>query len=640
MKKSDIKLLILSMPRTSKRIIVIFVDIFLAIFAVFFAFYLRIGNFIPLWERVNEHYALPACILAVVTFFPIFVIFKLYKAIFRLSGTQTLLIVIKAIALYSIIYSTIISVISIDGVPRTIGIIQPIVFMLLIIFSRFVAWFLLGDIYTNHWKKNKKIRALIFSAGIEGRELMMALSNNAEMNIVGFLDYDPQLHGNQINGLDVYNPSDLKKIIAKEHIKEILLVLKHINRRRRNDILNSLKGENIVIRTLPSYTDLAQGRVTEDNINDLSIGDILGREPVKPDLKLMRHDITDKIVMVTGAGGSIGSEICRQIYNQKPKKLVLFDHSEISLYNIAEELKKLNTTNHTHVEILERLGSVTDKTLVHHLLKEVKPVTIFHAAAYKHVPLVEINKFEGLKNNVFGTLVLAQEAIAFDVKKFVLISSDKAVRPTNIMGASKRVAEMVVQAISTTQNRTNFAIVRFGNVLDSSGSVVPLFKSQIKSGGPITVTHSDITRYFMTISEAAALVIQAGAMTGINKKSENFSPIYLLDMGKPIKIYDLAKLMIQLSGLTVFDKASGRGNIQINFIGIRPGEKLYEELLIGDSIGDTSHLKIKYANEEFLTWPKLNNHLLKIMRAINIRDQKTLMLSLNELVSGFKIEQK
>ena len=318
--KGNIKLSILEMPRVIKRLIVMGVDSSLAVFAVWFSYYLRIGDFIPLWERINEHYAFPACIIAIVVFLPIFIMFKLYKAIFRFSSMQTFITVLKAITLYTIIYSTILTVIGVDGVPRTIGIIQPIIFMLLIIFSRFIAWCWLGDMYTNYWRKSNKRHALIFGAGTEGREMMLALSTNPEIHIAGFLDDDPKLHGNQINGLNVYNPNDIKKIIVKKRINEVMLVLKHINRRRRKDIVDLLKGENVIIRTLPSYSDIAQGRVTVNDISDLSIGDILGREPVKPDPKLIRSDITNKIVMVTGAGGSIGSEICRKICSQNPNR--------------------------------------------------------------------------------------------------------------------------------------------------------------------------------------------------------------------------------------------------------------------------------------------------------------------------------
>lgn len=635
----NIKSHILSIPRTTKRLIVVLIDSSLAIFAVWISYYLRIGHFLPFFEKVNEHYVLPACILGVILFLPIFLIFKVYNEIFHFSGTRTLVNIIKAIILYAFIYATALTIVGIDGVPRTIGIIQPIIFMLLILSSRYFVLLWLGDYQYNQQKQTKIKRCIIFGAGVKGRELMKALSNNSEINLIGFFDDDPNLHNNKINGLNVYNPKNIKKIIANKSIDVMMLVLNQINRERRNEIVNLLKGENIIVRTLPSYSDLAQGKVNLDDLNDLSISDLLGRDPVKPNQELMRYDITGKTILVTGAGGSIGSEICCQIYKLGPKKIVLLEQNEFALYSILENLKKIPLTTNSNIIIVPRLGSVINPLILKQILEEIKPETIFHAAAYKHVPLVEGNILEGIQNNVFGTLILAKEAIACNVRKFVFISSDKAVRPTNIMGASKRLAEMVLQALSTTQKKTNFGIVRFGNVLDSSGSVVPLFKSQIKSGGPLTVTHPEITRYFMTISEAAELVIQAGAMVGNEKKLDFSSPVYLLDMGEPIKIHDLAMLMIKLSGLNVFNEITNRGDIEIKFTGIRPGEKLYEELLIGDAVGNTIHPKIKYANEDYLPWPELNNKLLDLSDAIKFNNKNLAIKLLKKLVTGFKYKK-
>ena len=354
-----------------------------------------------------------------------------------------------------------------------------------------------------------------------------------------------------------------------------------------------------------------------------------------PDPALMRRDIANKIVMVTGAGGSIGSELCRQIFAHNPKKLVLFDHSEYALYAILQELQSRLTPETSSVELTAILGSVTDKPRVDQLFLTSAPDTVFHAAAYKHVPLVENNLFEGIKNNLFGTLVLSEAAIDLGVKKFVLISTDKAVRPTNIMGASKRLAELVLQALSTTQSKTIFAMVRFGNVLDSSGSVVPLFREQIKSGGPVTVTHPDVTRYFMTIAEAAQLVIQAGAMTAKKPKTGQAAPVYLLDMGEPVKIFDLARQMIELSGLTMYDEATGDGDIEIKITGLRPGEKLYEELLIGEAASDSPHPKIKFAAENFVPWHDLNADLTTMRHAVDTMDAVTVKKLLTRLVAGF-----
>lgn len=632
--QNKIRSIILAIPRLIKRLIVMIVDCIIAIFAVWLAFYLRLGVFIPLFERLNEHYILPACIISIIIFLPIFLFFQLYNEIFRFSGSKTIVTVIKAVSLYIALYSTIFTVISVEGVPRTIGIIQPIIFLLLIICSRYFALFWLGNSNINHLNQNKKKRVLIYGANKEGRTFMSALSNNNDINIVGFLDDETSLHNNTINGLSVYNPLYIKNIITKKKIDQILMVLSQINKRRRTEIIDLLKDENISIRTLPSLSDITQGKI---KINNLSIEDILGRDSVKPDKKLMQYDIANRVVLVTGSGGSIGSEICRQIYKQKPKKIVLFEQSEVALYNIFEELKSNDTLNKDDIEIVPFLGSICDEIVVSRLLKQMKPKTIFHAAAYKHVPIVEKNKFAGLMNNSIGTLVLAKAAIEAKVKKFILISSDKAVRPMNVMGASKRIAEMILQALSSKKHKTKFAIVRFGNVLNSSGSVVPLFKSQIKSGGPVTVTHPDITRYFMTINEASELVIQAGAMVEIQKKSEISSPVFILDMGDPIKIYDLAKIMINMSGLTVFNQITKKGDIQIKFTGIRPGEKLHEELLIGDTVYDTVHPKIKCASEDFLPWPELEKSLLKLLHYNDTGNQKMLIKHIKKLIPEYKI---
>jgi FlaA1/EpsC-like NDP-sugar epimerase len=630
-----IRLMVLGLPRAAKRAIVMAVDTGLAVFSVWIAFYLRLGYFLPVFEGANGLSLMPATIVAVVVSTPIFIFFGLYRTIFRYSGAPAVLAVTKAIAVYGVIFASVFTLVGVTGVPRTIGLLQPVVLFLFVAISRFVARFWLGGMYIERLTQGNKPRALIYGAGEAGRELAAALSHSHVTNVIGFLDDDPRLHGSQIRGLPVYNPTDITTIASKKRVVEVMLALPHISRRRRGEILQSLRGQNVVVRTLPSYSDLAEGRVTVNDIRELPISDILGRDTVAPDPALMRRDIANKIVMVTGAGGSIGSELCRQIFAHNPKKLVLFDHSEYALYAILQELQSRLTPESSSVELTAILGSVTDKPRVDKLFLASAPDTVFHAAAYKHVPLVEDNLFEGIKNNLFGTLVLSQAAIDAGVKKFVLISTDKAVRPTNIMGASKRLAELVLQALSTTQSKTIFAMVRFGNVLDSSGSVVPLFREQIKSGGPITVTHPDVTRYFMTISEAAQLVIQAGAMTAKKPKIGQAAPVFLLDMGEPVKIYDLARQMIELSGLTVYDEATGDGDIEIKITGLRPGEKLYEELLIGEAAGNSPHPKIKFAAENFEPWHDLNADLTTMRHAVDTMDAVTAKKLLTKLVAGF-----
>ena len=640
-----IRSFVLGLPRLAKRLIVISVDVFLVVFSVWLAFYLRLGYFLPLEQVTDGLTPLPAVIIAVVMSLPCFIVFGLYRTVFRYAGAYALISIAKAVALYGLLFATLFTLIGVDGVPRTIGLIQPILLFILVSSSRFVARFWLSGVYNGLTRNGKRPAALIYGAGETGRELAAALAHSRATNIVGFLDDDTKLHGSKIRGLLVYNPAHSQRVIAKLRINEVLLALEGVNRRRRNVILKLLQGQNVVVRTLPSFSDLAMGRVTVNDIRELSIDDILGRDSIVSDPSLMKRDIAGKTVLVTGAGGSIGGELCRQIFSQKPKRLILFDHSEFALYKIYEELLSLAGLEGSMIVIVPVIGSAVNKNRVDTILKEMRPNIIFHSAAYKHVPLVEVNRFEGVYNNVFGTLIFAQSAIEFGVNKFVLISTDKAVRPTNVMGASKRVAELVLQALAAEQCRTAFAIVRFGNVLDSSGSVVPLFRKQIKQGGPVTVTHKDVTRYFMTISEAAQLVMQAGAMTCVNtqdtqvrpdtKKVDGFAPIYLLDMGNPVKIHDLACRMIELSGLSVFNDKTDDGDIEIKITGLRPGEKLYEELLIGDAVWDSKHPKIKYADERCLCWAQLEPELNNLKLAVDKSDQIELEKTLLRLVTGF-----
>jgi FlaA1/EpsC-like NDP-sugar epimerase len=635
--EKNLRLHILALPRFTKRLIVMLVDALLAIMSVWMAFYLRVGDFLPLFTQTSEHFPLTAVIGAVGLSIPIFMVMGLYRTVFRYSGGPALVAIGQACAFYSLVFITIFTVIVIDGVPRTVGIIQPMILFILIAASRMSARLWLGGLYHEHLKQNQVKRALIYGAGVAGRELAAALAHNVEIKIVGFLDDDKSLHGRKISGLPVLDPSKTLEQAGKLLVSEVMLALPSVGRQKRNEIINSLRKVNLGVRTLPSYSDLAQGRVTVNDIRDLSIDDILGRDIVTPDPELMSADITDKVVLVTGAGGSIGGELCKQIIKQKPSKLLLFEQSEFALYSILANLETAikEYESDARCALVPILGSITNKDRLAKIFDKYRPNTIYHAAAYKHVPLVESNPFEGIQNNVFGTLTCAETAIAAGVKKFVLVSTDKAVRPTNVMGASKRIAEMVLQAFSMKQTTTTFAMVRFGNVLDSSGSVVPLFRDQIKSGGPVTVTHKDVTRYFMTISEAAQLVIQAGAMTE-NLSSRNNAPLYLLDMGSPIKIYDLAKRMIELSGLVLISDENSNGDIEINITGLRPGEKLFEELLIGEAAIDTPHSKIKVANEAFWNFDKLRWHLDQLETSVTSNDINLLRTVLSKLVSGYQ----
>jgi len=613
---------VLGLPRAAKRLIVVFLDIGLCVLAVWLAYYLRLGEFVALSGN-----GLWAVAVSVGIAIPVFISSGLYLAIFRYSGWPALLTVARAVGIYGVLYASIFTAIGITEVPRTVGIIQPILLLLFVGASRAFARVWLGDRYRSILKEAARPKALIYGAGRSGRQLAAAMGNSHEMQVVGFLDDDDRLHGHVLNGLRIYNPGDLSSLESALNISDVLLAMPSLNRKRRNEILAEIRRAHVSVRTLPSMSDLAQGKVSISDLRELDIDDLLGRDPVSPNHILLAKNILDKVVLVTGAGGSIGSELCRQILLIGPQKLLLIEQSEFALYAIHQELEEKLAGRNVHLVPL--LASVQDEERMHEIMSTWRPDTVYHAAAYKHVPLVEHNPAEGIKNNVLGTLKAAQAAARNGVADFVLISTDKAVRPTNIMGASKRMAEMVLQALAATSSGTKFAMVRFGNVLGSSGSVVPRFRQQIRDGGPITLTHPEITRYFMTIPEAAQLVIQAGAMA-------KGGDVFVLDMGQPVKIQDLARRMVELSGLEVRDEVNPYGDIEIEITGLRPGEKLYEELLIGDNPKPTSHPRIMKAHEDFLAWGDLEQRLLALQAALEVNDVGVVRLMLQELVSGYE----
>jgi FlaA1/EpsC-like NDP-sugar epimerase len=446
------------------------------------------------------------------------------------------------------------------------------------------------------------------------------------MQVIGFLDDDDRLHGHVLNGKRVYNPKDLVSLASTLALSNVLLAMPSLSRKRRNEVLAQIQSAHVAVRTLPSMIDLAQGRVSISDLQELDIDDLLGREPTPPNHILLAKNVRSKVVMVTGAGGSIGGELCRQILSLGPSKLLLIEQSESALYGIHQELEtRLSGRGPVLVPLL---ASVQDIDRMSEIMSIWRPDTVYHAAAYKHVPLVEHNITEGVRNNVFGTLCVAQAATHNGISDFVLISTDKAVRPTNIMGASKRLAEILLQAIADTKPSTKFSIVRFGNVLGSSGSVVPKFRQQIREGGPITLTHPDVTRFFMTIPEAAQLVIQAGAMA-------KGGDVFVLDMGQSVKIIDLARRMIQLSGLTVKDEENLDGDIAIEIMGLRPGEKLFEEVLISDNPENTKHPRILKAFEDFIPWLQLESKLNALKIALSVNDADLIRSMMQELVDGY-----
>jgi FlaA1/EpsC-like NDP-sugar epimerase len=654
--------LVLFLPRPYKRVVALAVDTALCVLAVWLALYLITGEFVSLSGT-----AIFAVVFSVMLAPPIFIIFGLYRAIFRYSGLPAMLAMVKAMILYGAAFLIIFTFWGVEGISKKMGFIQPVLLFLLVGASRVLARVWLGELYHHRLIENRLPGTLIYGAGSAGRQLASAIANSSKIRVVGFLDDDSNLHGHLLNGLPIYSPVNLIEILRISPINDVILALPSVSRQRRNEILNNLRSYKLALRTLPSLGDIVTGKVTLSDLRDLDVDDLLGREPVKPDPLLLMLNVRDKTLLVTGAGGSIGGELCRQIIKYNPRQLLLVEMSEYALYQIHQELQALiksmpkspsvgksteeggseiDPPYQSNIKIVPLLASVCDNARMEDIIGTWKPHTIYHAAAFKHVPLVEQNPAEGVRNNVWGTLVCAQVAARNCVSNFVLISTDKAVRPTNIMGATKRLSEMVLQALAesnallTTEDsrmppgvKTIFSIVRFGNVLGSSGSVVPLFREQIKNGGPITLTHVDITRYFMTIPEAAQLVIQAGAMG-------RGGDVFVLDMGEPIKIIDLAYKMIELSGLEVRNALHPDGDIEINFTGLRSGEKLHEELLIGDDLEPTQHPGILRAYEQYLGWPQLEEKLNALKTALSVNDVPIIRTLLQQIVIEYQPSDK
>lgn len=604
------------LPRWQKRLIMLALDCVLLPFAIWAAFALRLSTWTP---DLNDG----VWLLFLAPFFaiPIFVQLGLYRAVIRYITGQAMLAVLHGVTLSAAALAIISMVIDLHGIPRSIYIIYWGTAFLLIGGSRYM---MRRQFQRLHNRQHDRTRIIIYGAGNSGMQLATALSSSPEFRPVALVDDNPALHKATLQGLKVYAPSDLPNLVESLDVGQVLLAIPSASHARRKEILQILEPLPVQVRTLPSITDLVDGNVTLGDIREISIEDLLGRDPVPPDTQLLQANITDKIVMVTGAGGSIGSELCRQIAKLSPCQLLLFEQSEYALYTIDQELR-----TETHCPVIPLLGSVTDSGRVQQILRTFGVQTIYHAAAYKHVPMVEHNVLEGIRNNVLGTWRTAQAAQQCGVETFVLISTDKAVRPTNTMGATKRCAELLLQALAEKSKNTRFTMVRFGNVLGSSGSVVPLFREQIRQGGPITLTHADIIRYFMTIPEAAQLVIQAGAMG-------EGGDVFVLDMGEPVRIYDLAARMIKLSGLQLRDEQHPDGDIEIRVTGLRPGEKLYEELLIGDNVLPTHHSRIMRAQEQQLPLAVLENYIQQFEELIDTQNPAAARAVLQQAVQEFK----
>ncbi|EKZ9201528.1 polysaccharide biosynthesis protein [Vibrio vulnificus] len=611
-----------SLPRVHKRLISLAIDTLLITFSFFMAIWVRHGE---VAVSVSAETWLTLAGTVVVTLIT-FTRLGLYRAVLRYLTFHALTVVVLG-ALISALSITTFAYFLNAEVPRTV----PVIYMTFLALLCGGARMMVRSLIVQASRKGCE-RVLIYGAGSTGRQLAIALRNAETYQVKGFIDNDPSLENTIIQGLTVHSSQQISRLVEKQEIEKILLAMPRATRSERKAIIDGLLHLPVEVLTVPDFKDIVNGNATVDELKDVAIEDLLGRDPVEPNPELMKANIHGKVVMVTGAGGSIGSELCRQIVRQKPKTLILFELSEYGLYEIDKELSGMVETMQLEVEIIPLLGSVQRINRLSATMRAFGVQTVYHAAAYKHVPLVEYNVVEGVRNNVFGTYYSAKAAIEAGVESFVLISTDKAVRPTNVMGTSKRMAELALQALAAKENDkvngTRFCMVRFGNVLGSSGSVIPLFKRQIEEGQAITVTHPDIIRYFMTIPEAAQLVIQAGAM---GKGGD----VFVLDMGEPVKIVDLAKNLIQLSGLEVKSSDNPNGDIEIKFTGLRPGEKLYEELLIGDNVEGTDHERIMTANEQFLPLEEFNQILDNLDKACHEFDHETIRQILLETPTGF-----
>ena len=606
---------LLKLPRKSKQALMLIFDFIAIIFSLIAAFSIHLGY---LYFPLEQNDLLFIIIISPLLALPIFSSFGLYSMVIRYVGFKELWRILQAITMYSFLWGLITFMANIEGTSSSLTIIYLLVLILFIISPRFFAHWLLSETNINN-------KILIYGAGSAGRQLSSALTESKEYKPVAFIDDSNEVYLNLINGLKVFSRNDIDNLIKKENIKEVFIAIPSLSRAQRDEIIKSLEQYPISVRSLPGMLDLVQAGFKVEDLLEINLLDLLGRETVKSNIDFLKVNLSKKVVLVSGAGGSIGSELCRQIISLKPDKLILYEISEPSLYQIEQELLSIGLRN---VVVVPVIGSVLDKERLKKICNHYEVKIIYHAAAYKHVPLVEANQSQGVLNNIIGTLRLAEAAILSNVETFVLISTDKAVRPTNIMGATKRAAELTLQALAKVQSKTCFTMVRFGNVLDSSGSVIPLFKNQIKKGGPITVTHSDIVRYFMTIPEAVSLVIHAGAMA---KGGE----VFLLDMGEPVRIYDLAVKMIQLSGLKVLDENNPKGDIEIQFTGLRPGEKLYEELLVSGKFIPTKNKMIMRAEEQMITWNKLEPMLVEIKEAAKNSDNEKIYNLLKTLIPEF-----
>ena len=620
---------VIRLPRSIKRKLIFAVDVSLCVLSVWVAYFLRLSMWVPLHGP-----PFIATVGSLALALPIFIIMGIYRPVFRHDENLSLAQILMASIVYALAYFAVFTAWSVPGIPRTVGIIQPILLFVFMVVMRIGARQALRTLLDFNDGRDAVPRILIYGVGLSGRQLAAAIASRREMKVVGYLDDNKALHGATINGIRVYAPDRALDLVNRFGVNEVLLAIPSATQQRRNEILAMLRALHIRIRTLPDIMELALSSTRSGgDITNLNIADLLGRDVVRPEHATIHASLIGCTVLITGAGGSIGSELCRQIVAAKPAKLLLFDNSEFALYTIHRELQlalaSLAGDAGSAPQLIPLLGSVQNEQRMDEVIECWRPSHVYHAAAYKHVPLVEQNPIQGIVNNVFGTFNVVSRCIDHGVQHFVLVSTDKAVRPTNVMGATKRLAEMTLQALAQNSGKTCVSMVRFGNVLGSSGSVVPLFRQQIMNGGPVTITDERITRFFMTIPEAAQLVIQAGTMaTG--------GEVFVLDMGEPVRIVDLARNMIELSGLSVRDEHNPMGDIELRFVGLRPGEKLYEELLIKDAPISTAHPRIRKAMENFLPRDQLDHHLQRMKEAVRRRDAEYARKILQEAVQEYQ----
>lgn len=622
-RRSQFHELLAYLPRRYKRLIMVVADVVSLPLALWSAYALRLSDWWPQYFLASAVWLFP---LLPIIGLAIFARLGLYRAVVRYIGVKALLAVTQGVLLLALLLFAAAYLWPHLNMPRSIPVIFALVGLVYVGGSRvlvrsYYQWLI------KHYSLKQPV--IIYGAGEAGTQLAMALNGGREFFVVAFLDDDRGLWGNAILGIPVYNPNQAPTLVAQHQPARILLALPTASKKDRKHALDMLDGLPVHVQTVPSLPEIVSGEASVDQFREVEVEDLLGRDPVLPRTELLDMSVRDKVVMVTGAGGSIGSELCRQILQCGPARLILFEVSEFALYQVDQELEALNIDHQLGVRVLPFLGSVCNRDRVRAIMASQGVQTVYHAAAYKHVPMVEHNLFEGVRNNVLGTQTVAELASECGLERCILISTDKAVRPTNVMGATKRLAELVMQDLAERASGTIFSMVRFGNVLGSSGSVVPLFRQQIAQGGPVTVTHPDITRFFMTIPEAALLVIQAGSMA-------QGGDVFVLDMGKPVKIIDLARRMIELSGLDVRNEENPEGAIAIEYTGLRPGEKLFEELLIGEDVVGTDHPKIMRASEEVLDHETLLHHLAALVAAEKSQDLSQARRVLRQAITGFE----